>query len=234
MIKQISRDYLSQPLKLKHRENMGDDLIIRQNFPRDKTKGEHIKYIFDMIKPNQVWVDGGAHIGTFCLRLTKQFGIKHILAVEPNPITFSYLKDNVEGNNEKEHILTVNGALSEKDGTCSLSISKTSSYMDTIIKEVKGRDTVIVPTVSLSNLTEQLSLFCLKLDIEGGEQNLLLSMDKQVLDKVEVLSVEYHFRLLGYSRYEEVIAKIKQSFSKVKFTENPSNKWLGYIAAWKE
>jgi len=107
------------------------------------------------VKPGDIVVDAGAHIGTFTLWAASQNPWGKIVAVEPNAQFFRYLAENVRVNNLK-NVLLEHAAIAREDAG------------EVFVKSAGVR----APTVSFASLFQKYQLDkidLLKMDIEGAE-----------------------------------------------------------------
>lgn len=110
-------------------------------------------------------VDGGAHIGTFSVRASKEFPYKEILAIEPDKENARLLKENLKLNG-CTNVFVIEAAISDKIGTATLYRGeKERSMRRSITEGVFGEKFGEVKTVTLSGFGV---IDILKLDIEGG------------------------------------------------------------------
>jgi len=77
-----------------------------------------IAYFRTILKDGDVCIDIGAHVGDTTLAPALVLGKKGlVIALEPNPGTFSVLQKNVEFNRDKVNIHAINAAAMEQPGT---------------------------------------------------------------------------------------------------------------------
>jgi len=133
------------------------------------------------INSSDVVVDAGANIGIFTLLAAKK--AKTVIAVEPDPENFEYLRKNVKLNKQKNVIL-INEALSNYIGhsfICGRGPLKALS--------VKG---IPVKVTTIDKMIKEIGLGgfdVLKMDIEGAELN---ALSGDFLNNVRELMVEVH------------------------------------------
>lgn len=142
-------------------------------------------------------LDCGAHIGISVLSFKKQYSESEIIAFEPSPRTFELLKLNVKQNNLK-NVTLVNAALSDKEGSASLYVSRDKNPSltsgDTLVRswfKHQGRHKKIkIRTVKLSSYINKPVDF-LKMDIEGSETEVFKEI-KNKLYLVKNIVLEFH------------------------------------------
>ena len=138
-------------------------------------------------------VDIGANIGTFSLyahRLNKQ--LKPIIyAFEPHPDNIKLTEVNFKRNDLLNYHL-IQKAVSGSDGNAQFDIS---GAFDSFKLSAKADKTIEVQTVKLSTFcaTQNIKrIDLLKMDIEGGEYDVIEHDISFIKDKVATLLVEYH------------------------------------------
>lgn len=143
-------------------------------------------------------IDIGANIGVFSLTAAELTNAS-ILAFEPAPTAFKYLEKNVTQNN---HVPVIQMQRKAVVGTpanhfkifeCAYS-SDRNTYNSGMIKQNTPGSWVEVETVTLDQILslESHGVAILKIDIEGGEYDILLNVSSEALKKVTTIIVEYH------------------------------------------
>lgn len=142
-------------------------------------------FIGRFLKPDSLVVDLGANRGEFSEFIAHKYGCR-VLAVEPVPQVFKAIKD---------------GGLIKKFNYCIAGKSekrKLSVPLDTCANLYQRGDTsqvVEVNCVTLDNFLEENHIEhvdLLKIDIEGAEIELFESIKKEILDRIDQITVEFH------------------------------------------
>lgn len=140
------------------------------------------------VKKGDIVVDVGAHIGYFTIILSEIVGNDgKVIAFEPNPITYSILKKNIETNNLTNVILE-QLALSNIKSEEYLSMSDLSA--GTSIHKTHP-DGVKVKTTTLDEYFKDTKINFLKIDVQGSEYNVLCGGNK-VFSKKPKCIIEIH------------------------------------------
>lgn len=147
-----------------------------------------------------VIVDGGAFIGLWTLRVAQVSGKSgRIIAVEPNPLAYAQLQNNIRLNN-LGNVTTVNKALGDQNGKIDLftearGFSATSLFRNHVetfvpktgVTSVKCEMTTIDDLVSDYDVKQ---VDILKIDVEGAELAVLhgasKSFEKKIIHKIVV------------------------------------------------
>ena len=67
------------------------------------------------------------------------------------------------------------------------------------------------------------------MDIEGAEYELLINMNYSSVSKIDELVFEYHFTILKYDKYLELIKLLKKKFASVKYKLDPKKCWTTLV-----
>lgn len=155
----------------------------------------------------RIIVDAGANIGTFSVWAARQLPESRILALEPFPETFGRLQHNIEINNLRDRVETVQLALAAQSGERLMPVGAESQRRNLIPGDLKAcsENVVTVPSITIAELIDRYKLAridLLKMDIEGSEWEVLHSTPPSVLNSIRRIQFEYHevHARLGYSR----------------------------------
>jgi len=161
-----------------------DPAVLYANLWDELINKEYYRVPDYVAKKGQIIFDIGAHIGLYTLRNAKRVGkYGKVYAFEPNPITYYYLKRNIDENSIC-NVSVFPIALSDKNGHNDLfipldkNLGATSFFIDHLKKEsIKRFLKVRVPTVTLDKFIEDHGLSridLMKIDVEGAETKVLL------------------------------------------------------------
>ncbi len=137
-------------------------------------------------------VDLGANIGLTSVYLAKRYGAQFIVAVEPDPGNAALTRRNLQQNAIKASV--IEAAIGPEDATVRFSCQADSNLGHV---SPEGRE---VPMISMETLCRSQALQridVLKMDIEGGEQQ-LLSGPIQWLSRVRSIIAEFHPEIIDY------------------------------------
>lgn len=146
-------------------------------------------------------VDVGASVGDYTVKLASEVGENGlVIAIEPNPVNYRFLKYNVKKQKLK-NVIPLRIAIMEYNGEVKISLAGGSSSTVTHANEGIG-----VPCRTLDNVMDGLGIKridLVKIDVEGAELN--------VLKGIRSTSVE-RFAIAAYHATEEV-KEIAESLS---------------------
>ena len=184
--------------------------------PREKNV---LRTIQSLTNKNSVFVDVGAHIGFYTIRLALK--CKHVHAVEPNPESAYILRRNIELNNIKN--VTVHQC------ACGKNPSKAKIYIadtcTTLIPRT-NRKTVEVNVKPLDSLVKYCDV--VKIDVEGFEEEVLLGAKNLITHVKPIWVIEHHDKGMGIQYYPETkgmserIRKILSDYIKITFDDGRS------------
>ena len=139
---------------------------------------------FFQVQPEDVYVDLGANIGMNCAYAESK-GASKIYAVEPDPDVFKALQKNAGANWVLENI-----AVSNKKGFMEISM-----WPNWQVKRIL-KCTTLEDIIERNNIEK---IDYLKIDIEGGEKDLVYSIQPETWSKISKIFIEYHEDVYGYS-----------------------------------
>ncbi len=153
-----------------------------------------------------VVLDVGANAGVFAVwaSLPPRRAVVH--AVEPVPSSFSLLRRNVARVGSASRTRFLQAAVADRSGMATLFLDRSASC-DTLIPpasqdwEERTVSTITVPTLTLLEIYDSFSLSScdvLKLDIEGGECQVLDAASDDVLRRADRIVVETHDYLVPH------------------------------------
>jgi FkbM family methyltransferase len=161
------------------------------------------------LKEDDVFVDVGAHIGLYSIYAGHLLKQGKVIAIEPNPETFNFLRKNIELNSLR-NVLALNIAAWKEDGELPLYIAD-SSALHSLKPSIGSKRVYIVKARKLESVLSELGIYrvsFIKIDVVGAEVEVLeglrsvlkLHKPRLVIDEVTNINVVRHFlEDLGYS-----------------------------------
>ena len=137
-------------------------------------------------------VDVGANIGMWSDYINRVSKCGKIYALEPNKQALKILKESYT----KNEFIIVEKALMDKDGELEFFVDDNNSTIGATKHFDNLKTSYVVPGVSFRTFLKEnnisyIDLF--KMDIESGEYPFFESLEKQDLDKIGNMLIEYHF-----------------------------------------
>jgi FkbM family methyltransferase len=144
-------------------------------------------------KSSSCIVDLGANIGLTSVWLAKTYGADRIVAVEPDPSNARLVRANLLANGLNATV--IEAAVASADGTAFFQ-NNDESNLGRVATAGRPVKLVAMSTV-LAYFDDAQTVDVLKLDIEGGEQE-LLSGDLTWLKRVGSIIAEFHPEVIDY------------------------------------
>ncbi|TRZ49439.1 MAG: FkbM family methyltransferase [Dehalococcoidia bacterium] len=166
-------------------------------------------------------VDAGANVGLFSL-LASTFA-KEVISVEPHPVNFKLLQLNLDIN-DIQNVIPINKALWSENETLTLYAGEHTGA-HTILKNAGNKKFNVSSTTLRDIIDEFGEIDLLKMDIEGGEFEVLSKLDSKIFRNIKNIVAECHLEAGGISQLEKVL---KENFHVEKFTPPVVKKKASY------
>jgi FkbM family methyltransferase len=137
-------------------------------------------------------LDVGANVGSFTIWAARRSPGARLVAIEPNPETFSLLEANIRENGLQDRVMAINAAVGLSAGLRSL------EFVAHSLGTRLARDGTTGPTIRVQTLEGILVeagldyVDFLKMDCEGMEYVVLGGAGAEGLRAVRVIACEYH------------------------------------------
>lgn len=137
------------------------------------------------IRPGDVVLDCGAHVGTFA-KFALARGAGRVIAIEPDPVNLACLKSNLEAEIAGGQVTVVSAAVWDRRDKLTLyhSLDEWNSGAHSVARERPNSPVKIeVPALPLDEIVEELRLDrvdFIKMDIEGAERHALQGAAKTI------------------------------------------------------
>ncbi|MES9663777.1 methyltransferase FkbM [Bacillus cereus] len=184
---------------------------------------EHTFNILDkFLNENHNYLDIGAWVGPTVL-----YGAhlaKHVYAIEPDPVAFEELNENLTLNSPiSSKVTPINNALSEKTGTTNLYIrseygDSTPSLIPTISDNSCTVDCITIH--ELINKYNIKDLSFIKIDIEGSEYSLIPSMKEFLELEKTTLYLSLHPPFLRENLHRQYTCRNELEYNYNKINKN--------------
>jgi len=175
------------------------------------------------IKKGMTCLDIGSNIGYYALLESKIVETNgRVIAIEPSPQNFQYLKKNLEIQNVK-NVDAYNFAASDKNGEVNFLVYKESNGSFTI---PDGEETDIpgeiikVQAKTIDTFLEEISLKQIdfvRMDVEGYEYHIINGMKNIIKNSKPMFQIEIHSSLLGKQRTEKFLKEFQDGGYEAKY-----------------
>lgn len=164
-------------------------------------------------------IDIGSNIGIFSVEAHSLWKKANIVCVEPNPNSLRFLKINLELNSTKARVISRAVVGSSKQKKIKLYTNENPAMSSTFLGKGEYVEVETVTLETLSKLIKGNTL--LKMDIEGGEYDLLTVENSKIFKKVSYIVMETHD--INKSKN---FAKVIKYFQKIGFNVSYSDRNL--------
>ena len=164
------------------------------------------------ITNTDIVIDIGAHIGLFALFASQFCKNGKIYCFEPVKENFEVLESNLILNNIK-NVIAVNAAISTSNEKITIYLNEDESGHSMY---VTGTKKIQVKSFTLQNVFDSNKLEkCnfIKIDCEGEEYKIIDSLSTPYFNKINKMCIEYHFVDTKPELLENMIKKLKTSYS---------------------
>jgi FkbM family methyltransferase len=142
----------------------------------------------------RVVFDVGANCGFFTLHAATQWPDARLIAIEPHPVSFQRLEENLRVNGLEKRVTTVAAAAGAESGSCQFAVSGDSSMGHVAAAGTAPTEKLVrVPLVSLDDCARAQSVWpdLMKIDVEGFEVEVLKGA-RSCLEHARFAIVEIH------------------------------------------
>jgi FkbM family methyltransferase len=163
----------------------------------------------ELIMEGMTVVDIGANIGYFALLESRLTGTKgKVIAIEPSPVTFYYLKQNLELN-KANNVNPLNVAIGDRTGKATMYLYEQTNWNTLVPLDREFHTSVEVDTITLDELLEdQLQVDVIRMDIEGYECKIIYGM-KKILERYNpLLIIEIHGGLVPLDNIAKLLNEL--------------------------
>lgn len=212
-----------------HKRKTTFDVVVN---PRNASVWDRInhnsweEYTFNILdrflNKNHNYLDIGAWIGPTVL-----YGAhlaKHVYAVEPDPVAFRELNENLNLNSAlSSKVTTVPAALSKKSGTANLYVRSEFGDSSSSLIPTKSDTSCSVECITIAELIKKYAiqdLSLIKIDIEGSEYSLIPSMKEYLEAEKPALYLSIHPEFLKENLIRQYTSQEKLEYKYRKITRN--------------
>lgn len=201
-------------------EGLSAELLVFGYHERDTTE-----FISKYLRKNMVCLDIGANIGYYSTLYSKIIGKGGlVLAIEPSPLNFRYLKKNLEFQKFSNSKL-YNCACGDKNGTVNFQVDTRTNKCKVVSKNIKpdsNTEIIAVPLRTINDIVEEIKvnrIDFLKIDVEGYEMKVLEGAWQSIRKFKPTIQIELHINRLGESVTKEIINRLKKEGYKIIYND---------------
>jgi FkbM family methyltransferase len=175
------------------------DHVIGLNILRGRYEEEGVAFARRTLKPGDVAVDAGAHVGFFTMQMAAMVGpAGHVYAFEPLDSNAALLERSIAENRFADRIVFRRSALGASSGTATLTfpdetLNSGGAYL---LREgdppLLGNRTQRIPVAALDDLDLQRPLRLIKMDVEGAEPQVIKGAARLITEDRPVILSELH------------------------------------------
>lgn len=156
--------------------------------------GDYQHHFFHEIGPDSLILDIGAQAGSFSTYAAFRTGAR-VISFEPSAGNYQSLLKNIEINALQDKIKPFNCAVCDKPGKRVLALDSSDNKGSfSFYSEAEQGETVECITLQdvAKHLGDNEKIDLLKIDIEGGEYDLITPNNEAFFDNVRHIAMEYH------------------------------------------
>ncbi len=131
---------------------------------------EDVAFLLHLLRPGDTFIDIGANVGEHTVLAA---GVRQtkVIAIEPVPVTYDELLDNINLNRLGEHVIAHNIGLAAEEGEIRFSASHGST--NHVLRAKEHGPSVIVTVKTLDDVAAGSSPAFIKIDVEGFEKEVI-------------------------------------------------------------
>ena len=137
---------------------------------------------------DKIVIDIGANIGDSAIYFALN-GAKKVIAIEPFPVTYNKLVENIKTNSLDNKITPINAVVSGKIEVLKLDPEASSTGSLKANKHENGTD---VNSITIIDLLTEEGPYVLKMDCEGCEYDVFAALETNQINKFEEIIMEFH------------------------------------------
>jgi len=197
-----------------------DEYVVRENAYAHKIT----------LNPEDIWLDVGAHIGTFSVRFANR--VKQIFAYEPDPTNFEMLVRNLE-RNKIRNVIPYEAALvgnEDRERKFYLNTKMNTDSHSFLIR--RGRTEIIVSCININYVLAATQANKIKMDCEGAEYELIHAIEDW--SGIQEIIFEFDFAKLKdvglHVKYFETLQILWDNGFTLEYNDNPKQTWHTVVA----
>jgi FkbM family methyltransferase len=175
------------------------DHAIGLNILRGQYEQDEIRFVRGLLKPGDCAIDVGGHIGFFTMQMAEAVGPEgRVYAFEPLDANADLLERSIAENGFGGRVRFQRAAAGAASGTATLTfpVETLNSGGAYLLREggapLAGNRTQEVPLVALDSLDLRRPVRIIKMDVEGGEPQVLRGATRILKDDKPAILSEFH------------------------------------------
>lgn len=174
------------------------DHVIGLGIVRGGYEQDEVEFVRSVVKPGDVAIDVGAHIGYFSMHLADAAGAEgHVYAFEPFPSNAALLARSIAENRFESRVTLTRAAAGPSSGTAQLSFARETlntggAHLVQDGAIAAGNETMPVEVRALDDMALRRPVRFVKLDAEGAEPGVLEGARRLLLADRPVILTELH------------------------------------------
>lgn len=188
--------------------------------------------VLDDTRDKMIIIDIGAAFGDYSIMMAKLYPKSKIYAFEPYSPSFDLLDINIKLN-KLTNIVTYNIAVTP-DGDDIYFDSNTLLPGNSQTTDKKSPNVTRIKSINFQKFIDNLKkpIDILKIDCEGYEYPILLSLDNKHFKKIKNIVMEYHiFNQTQKYQLTKLIKLLNKNKYQVTVKQNSVHSYLGYLTA---
>ena len=175
------------------------DHVIGLNIVRGRYERNESRYVQSVLKPGDVAIDVGAHIGFFTMQMAAAVGPSgKVYAFEPFGPNAALLEQSIAENRFSDRVVFQRAAVGSASGTATLTfaVETLNSGGAYLLREgtppLAGNQTKDVPLVALDEAAIQRPVRLIKMDVEGAEPQVVRGAARLLEEDRPIILSELH------------------------------------------
>lgn len=187
------------------------DVLVIEEYELDKN------FRLGSISPDSTIVDAGAFVGLYSLKVSRY--ARRVIALEPSRRNYSILAHNL-AKNSISNIQANQLALSSRRGR--VLFKDVETHSSSSLSDDKSNKAYEVESTTLDDVIQDYGpIDLLKMDIEGAEYEVMLSVSSSGLKKVNKIVAEVHISSPDdYHRFAKVVGRLHDSGMSMRVLKN--------------
>jgi FkbM family methyltransferase len=188
-------------------------------------------FLLHFLRDNDTFLDIGANIGHYSL-LASGINRCKSYSVEPIPVTYSRLNEQIHLNKLQDKIQTYNIGLGN---TCSeLYFSNDKNTMNKVVDSTYP-NALKIPVQTVDNLFKEIDITLIKIDVEGYEKFVLEGSHETFKNQsIKAVIIEINFSNQFYNIENEQIVNFLKELDFTPFSYNPFSRELTALSSYNK